>query len=599
MKYFLMIFISVLLLTACGTSEEDSAEEDVAENDEAEAEESTGSADESGEAAEEEETEGADEEETETADVEQTRNVDFSVMEMPLTDREGSEMTSMLELNAELVEMLDGASESNADVSEVLKPAEDLTTYYSESFVAIHVFRGDSSEPLNSDVEGINAEMDVRDGTEAYSEYYNTATGEFEEHLYRDEEGYYEFDGTQWTDAPEISKDEDIYYGSYSNLYEAFMETEDVINVSEDDDYYYLHNVGTEEVLHETFGSVFNVEYTGADETAMENAVVAAVDKSTGELDELLYVTTAPSAQGNDYLQIEVATSFDGYGAFDGEGVTAPDIEEDGSTEEDSSSIDRAPDSVDFSLTEEQFNDDSGTEMTSILSMNAPVPGMLDDAVQTDEEMQNLLTAKDDITTYYGETFMVVDVFDGVNSEPFQSDTVGLIAELDEGEDMEVYSEIHEPSSDEFTPHHYGNSEIVYAYQDGLWTEDTSGTTAEEVFHATYSNIHDAFIEVEEVIEVAEDDEYYYLYNIGNEMVLHDVFGDMFEVEYTGADEDAMENAVIGIIDKTQGDFVHLTYISTAPSQSSDEYIQIEAAASYGDYGAYDDSGITVPDIYE
>lgn len=599
MKYFLMIFMSVLLLTACGTAEEDAAEEstdegsaeaeeDVTEDEGAEAEGSTEPADGSGDAAEEDETE-----------TEPSRNVDFSVTEEALTDEEGSEMTSMLELNSELVEMLGSASESEADVSEVLKPAEDLTTYYSEAFVAIHVFQGDASEPMNSDVEGMNAEMDVRQGTEAYSEYYNTAIGEFEEYLYRNEDGYYGFDGNQWVDAPELSAGEDIYYGSYTNLHDAFMDTEDVINVSEDDDYYYLHNIGNEEVLHETFGNVFNVEYTGADESAMENAVVAAVNKSTGEMDELLYITTAPSEAGDESLQIEVAVSFDGYGAFDDEGVTVPDIEESDSSPDNGVSVGNDQNTVDNSLTDESITGDDGTEMTSISAMNADVVEMLENVSETDENVEDILKQKDDVGTYYAEAFVMINIFDGVNSEPVQSDMTGLIAEVDEREDIEVYAEVHDPASDEFVPHRYGNPDSVFAYEDGMWSEVTSGTTTGEIFHATYSTVYDAFLEMEDIMDVGEDDEHYYLYNIGTEMVLHEEFGEMFNVEYTGADEDAMENAVVGVVDKSNGELVHLVYISTAPAEQGDEYLQIEVASTFGGYGEYDDTGITVPDIYE
>ena len=585
MKYLLMIIMSILMLTACGTAEEGTDEEISEAADE-----------ESDEKALEEDTENA--RETEPEDIEPASNVDFSVKEKALTDTEGSEMTSMLEMNSELAEMMSGASESDADAGDILMLADDLTTYYSEAFVAIHVFQGDSGEPSQSDVEGMNAEVDERDHTEAYSKYYNTETGEFEEYLYRDEDGYYIFDDTKWTDTDELSPDEDIYYGRYTNLYDAFMETENIINVSEDEEYYYIHNIGTEAVLHETFGNIFNVEYTGADESEMENAVVASVDKSTGEMDELLYITTAPAAQSDEYLHIELAVSFEGYGAFDDEGVTAPAAEETGAAGGGSSNIGRAPDSVDFSLTEEQFSEEDGMEMTSMLAMNSPVPSMLDNAEQTDAAIEDILKTKEEVTTYYGETFMTIDVFDSADSEPLQSDTVGLIAEMDEEVGMEVYSEIHDPASDEFIPHHYGNPDSVFAYQDGMWTEDPS-SEAEEIFHATYSSLYDAFIDTEDVIEILEDDEYYYLYDIGDEMILHDVFGDMFEVEYTGADEEAMENGVVGIVNKEDGTFAHLAYISTAPALHGNEYLHIEVAASYGDYGAYDDDGITVPDIYE
>lgn len=62
---------------------------------------------------------------------------------------------------------------------------------------------------------------------------------------------------------------------------------------------------------------------------------------------------------------------------------------------------------------------------------------------------------------------------------------------------------------------------------------------------------------------------------------------------------EAMDNAVTGIVNKADGTIAHLTYISTTTAMDGDEYLQADMASAYGDYGAYDDSGITVPDIYE
>lgn len=60
-----------------------------------------------------------------------------------------------------------------------------------------------------------------------------------------------------------------------------------------------------------------------------------------------------------------------------------------------------------------------------------------------------------------------------------------------------------------------------------------------------------------------------------------------------------MENAVIGIVKKSNGNLMHLPYISSAPAGLTHEYIHIEIVSSYVDYGAYDDTVIPVPDIYE
>src|SRR5699024_12260952 len=108
---------------------------------------------------------------------------------------------------------------------------------------------------------------------------------------------------------------------SYSNVYDAFMESEDVIDVLEDDDNYYLINVGQEEILHETFGTLYQVEFTNADPESQNNAVVAIVDKETNEIDKLSYLSNAKGLTDGQELYIEIAAEFDDYGEYD-EGVT-------------------------------------------------------------------------------------------------------------------------------------------------------------------------------------------------------------------------------------------------------------------------------------
>lgn len=107
-------------------------------------------------------------------------------------------------------------------------------------------------------------------------------------------------------------------------------------------------------------------------------------------------------------------------------------------------------------------------------------------------------------------------------------------------------------------------------------------------------------MENSDLLDISEDDEFYFIYNIGDEESLHETFGSIFNVEYTGANTDEMENAVVGVVDKASGDLIHIAYISTAPGQENpEEKLHIEITEQIRDYGEFDDDGITVPDVPE
>ena len=128
-----------------------------------------------------------------------------------------------------------------------------------------------------------------------------------------------------WNDYTGQAPADQIYYGSYSNLYDAFMESSEVINVSEDDDNYYLHNIGTETVLHDTFGTLFNVEFTNADTSQQKNGVVGVVDKESQELIHIAYMSSAPGITEGEMLHIEIASGLGNYGEYDESGITVPE----------------------------------------------------------------------------------------------------------------------------------------------------------------------------------------------------------------------------------------------------------------------------------
>lgn len=314
------------------TTGEDRAREDTDRDDEAEDEESGTETDDSESGSEDgmeeddssESSSSIDSATAESAESE-SRDINFDVSEESLTGLDGTEMTSMFELNSGIGEQLANASESDAAIEEVLMPKEDVATYYAETFMVINVFAGNSDLPADSDMAGLTAEIDEGDEFEVFSGMFDSATSSIVPYAYADANSLFVYENGMWNDYGGQAEAEEIYYGSYSNLHDAFMESADVINISEDDENYYLHNIGSENVLHDTFGRLFSVEFTNAELSEQQNAVVGIVDKETNELSHVAYVSTAPGLVEGEKLHIEVSSDLEDYGEYDDEGITVPE----------------------------------------------------------------------------------------------------------------------------------------------------------------------------------------------------------------------------------------------------------------------------------
>lgn len=255
----------------------------------------------------------------------ESRDINFDVTRESLTGLDGTEMTSMFEMNSGLGEQLSNAEESEASLENVLMPKKDVTNYYAETFLVIHAFKGDSEMPVDTDMAGLTAEIDEKDAFEVFSGMYDPAQKAVVPYVYANNNTLFVYENGIWNDYTGQASSEEIYYGSYSNLYDAFVESAEVINVSEDDEHYYLHNIGLENVLHDTFGTLFSVEFTNADFEQQQNGIIGVVDKKTNELLQVAYVSTAPGVVEGERLHIEVSSNLGNYGEYDGSGITVPE----------------------------------------------------------------------------------------------------------------------------------------------------------------------------------------------------------------------------------------------------------------------------------
>lgn len=254
---------------------------------------------------------------------------------------------------------------------------------------------------------------------------------------------------------------------------------------------------------------------------------------------------------------------------------------------------------ISFDVTEESITGLDGTEMTSMFELNSGIGELLASAKESDASVEDVLMPKEDVTTYYAETFMVINMFTGDSEEPADSDATGLTAEIDESEDFEIFSGMYDAAQDAIVPYAYANTDSLFVYESGMWNDYTGQADADEVYYASYSNLYDAFMESADVMNVSEDDEYYYVHNIGTESVLHDTFGKLFSVEFTNADLEKQKNGVVGVIDKENNELLKIAYLSYAPGMNEGEELFIEVSSILDDYGEFDD-GITVPEgLYE
>src|SRR5699024_6164295 len=107
------------------------------------------------------------------------------------------------------------------------------------------------------------------------------------------------------------------------------------------------------------------------------------------------------------------------------------------------------------------------------------------------------------------------------------------------------------------------------------------------------------FMYNEDLITVKQDDDNYYLYNISNDMKVHDTFGHIFGAEFINEDESKQVNGISAIVNKDSKEVDQVAYISNATAKGEEGNIHIEIALKYDNYGEFDD-GVTVPDeIYE
>src|SRR5699024_12420409 len=85
-----------------------------------------------------------------------------------------------------------------------------------------------------------------------------------------------------------------------------------------------------------------------------------------------------------------------------------------------------------------------------------------------------------------------------------------------------------------------------------------------------------------------EEGDYDSLYYTGNDDIVHQLYQDTFQVEFTGADMDQLELGFVAFINKKSGDLDSANLLASAPGQQNpDQILTIEIILNYQQYGTF------------
>lgn len=336
-----------LFLAACGsdTSDEETAEsetettESTEENNGGTEEETEDTTEEAAET--EENTDSEENEDNVTAGTEESlEDGDLIEEDVDVNDLKNStdgdivsgdySVTFLVSSNPELIDVINSAEETDLTVDDVLMEQDSVTTYNTATYLGVYGFTEDTDEPAFSDTVALRGAVDERDGLRVLVDQYDPAAGDYAPHGFGDtgDGETFLFDGVSWQDYSAEAGAEEIMYGLYMNVEPILKELSDTIEVRETEDYYVLYYVGESEAVYDSFGSLFEVEFTNANMDELVSSVFGIINKETDELEHISYISHAPGMNPSEYLQIDVALDFMQYGEYDETGIEKPvDIE--------------------------------------------------------------------------------------------------------------------------------------------------------------------------------------------------------------------------------------------------------------------------------
>lgn len=249
-------------------------------------------------------------------------------------------------------------------------------------------------------------------------------------------------------------------------------------------------------------------------------------------------------------------------------------------------------------LTEAEIDEDS---LDSAYDIDENKVNMIEKATETDQSIEDVLKDPSEITSYREDTSIIIEVTEG--EELVNKSFQGIVAEVDKSDGLEVASDYFDENFEIIQPHGYGNSdtEELYMYTESGWTDYSSEYGAEDLVYGTYSNVHEIINQMPDSMKVMEEGDYDLLYYTGNDDIVHQLYQDTFQVEFTGADMEKLEMGFVAFVNKKSGDLESVNLIATAPGlQNPEQTLTIEIILNYQEYGAFDgDKEIKKPDTGE
>lgn len=349
-----------------------------------------------------------------------------------------------------------------------------------------------------------------------------------------------------------------------------------------------IHRVGGWNFMKKLFpvtlaGALFLAACGGGDENLEEEN---GQEETTEEMTEEEATTEEETTEDDSASAAdEGSAEEDGEGSEDSGGTDSTE-EDDESTEEpgttETSSEDQSED-----LTEEEIDEE---ELRSAYDIDQDKVDMVENASETDNTVDDVLKAPSEITSYIQDTSIIIEVTEGekIIDQSFQ----GITAEVDESDGgLKVASDYFDENYEIIQPHGYGNSETdeLFLYSEAGWEDYSTQHGVEELIYGTYSKTHEIIEQMPDSLQVMEEGDYDILYYTGNDDIVHQLYQDTFQVEFTGADMDQLELGFVAFINKKSGDLESANLLASAPGQQNpDQILTIEIILNYQEYGIFD-----------
>src|SRR5699024_3294743 len=152
-------------------------------------------------------------------------------------------------------------------------------------------------------------------------------------------------------------------------------------------------------------------------------------------------------------------------------------------SEGDSATESGSSDSGDESVVEEEAGAESGS---SAYEVDEEKVSLVEEATETDQSIADVLQDPSEVSSYVHESSTIVEVTQG--EEPLDQQFVGIVAEVDESDGLEIAADRYNENLEVTQPYGYGNSETgeVLIYEQESWQDASSQYSPEELVYGTY-----------------------------------------------------------------------------------------------------------------